>query len=125
RSSDLVEYYADWAGVGGPVAQPACAAIDRASVHARPTADALQSVPEVGRAQAVAARVVHQHHVQLPAAPRAVEVRGVLRDRRAQGAAREHADEDPEIAGAGDQLLNADAGDVQRRHAGADVGVAL
>src|SRR5262249_22949113 len=117
--------HADRAGVGRPVTQAAAPAVDRAGVHARPAADALEAVPEVGRAQAVPPGVVHQHDVQLPALPRAVEVGGVLRDRRAQGAAGEHADEDPEVAGTRDQLLDADAGDVQRRHGGADVGVAL
>lgn len=52
------------------------------------------------------------------------EMRGVLRNRRAQRAARQHADKHAQIALARDQFLDADAGDMQRRHIGAQVGVA-
>src|SRR5258708_33801921 len=92
---------------------------------AGPEWEPLREGREVGGDGRVAPGVVHEHHVQLPAPPRAVEVRGVLRDRRAQGAPREHPDEDPEVARPRDQLLDADAGDLERREAGPAGGPAL
>src|ERR1700730_2175502 len=78
---------ADWAGISGPVAQAAAAAVDRAGVHAGAAADAFQRRPELLHAQSLGPAVVHQHHVHLAARPRAAEVRGVLGYWRAEGAA--------------------------------------
>ncbi len=63
----------------------------------------LSDVPEVGHAQPFGAAVVDQHDVHLGAGARRAEVRGVLRDRRAQRAAREHPHEDAEILDARDR----------------------
>ena len=52
-------------------------------------------------------------------------MRRELRDRRAQRAARQHADEYPEILDAGNDLFDADRGDIELRQIHAQVRIAL
>src|SRR5208282_2493620 len=115
----------DRAGIGRAIAQAAAAAVDRAGVHAGAAANAFERIPEVLHAQALRSSVVDQHDVQLGARPRRAEMRGVLRDRRAQRASRQHADEDGKVLEFRNDLLDADAGNVQLGHVGAEVGVTL
>ena len=77
--------------------------------------------------QAVATGV-DDHDVALVRRPRrvgAAKVCAVGGDRLAGGRACEQAQEDAGIRGGRDQLLDAHAGDVQRRQGGAEIGVAL
>jgi hypothetical protein len=55
-----------------------------------------------------AADVVDENNVHLTAGPGGTEVRGVLRDGRAEGTAREQADEDAKVLDVGYELLDAD-----------------
>ena len=65
------------------VAVAAAAAIDRAGVHARAAANAVERAAEFVAAQDFAAAVVDQHDVHFAARPRAVKVRRIRRDRLA------------------------------------------
>src|SRR6266542_6956562 len=58
--------------------------------------------------------VVHDDDVQLAAFHRALEMRGVGRDRLARGGAREEPEQHGEVLEARDDLLDAHAGDVER-----------
>ncbi len=63
--------------------------------------------------------------MHLAARPGPAEVRGVLRYRRAEGAARQQADEHRQVLQARDDLFDADRGDVQLWHIGRKIGIAL
>src|SRR5499427_5374247 len=83
----------DRAGIGSTVAEAAAAPVDRAGVHAGAAADAFERGPELLHTQTFGAAVIDEHDVHLAAGARPAEMRGVLRDRRAERAARQQAHE--------------------------------
>src|SRR5262249_12939020 len=97
-----IDDYADRPGIGCPVSEPSAAAIDRTGIHTGAAADAFERIPEILHAETFGAAVVDQHDVQFPAVSWSAEMRRVLRDRRAERAAREQANENPEMLGPGD-----------------------
>src|SRR3954452_17171103 len=68
----------DRTGIGGAVAQPPAAAIDRTRVHTGAATDALQGRPELLQAEALRSAVVNEHHMHLATRPRSAEMRGIL-----------------------------------------------
>ena len=99
--------------------------IDRAGVHAGAAADALQRMPEIGHAKPAASPVVNQHDVQFPTLPRAGEMGGILREWSAYRTSREQPQKHTHVFHSRDQLLNADARNMERRHRSPNVGVAF
>ena len=65
--------------------------------------------------------IVHQHDVQFAPFARTMKMRGVRRDRLAGGGAGEQPQEHREVALRRDDLLEADAGDVEARERRAEV----
>ena len=94
-------------------------------------AQAVQRLAFLAVRQQTGAPVVEEHHVELLGAihfgwaPRAIHKRGIHRQQLAGGAAGQHPQQHPQVAGPGDHLLHAHAGDVEGREAGPHVGVAL
>src|SRR5258706_5176704 len=78
-----VDDKADWAGIGGAVAQPPAAPVNWAGVHAGSAADALERCPELRHAETPGAAVVDQHNMHLATVTWPPEMRRVLRNRRA------------------------------------------
>ena len=75
--------------------------------------------------QQLAAAVVDQHDMQFTSRQWAVEVRRVGRNRLAGGAAGQQPHKDGQLRHTGDQLLDAQAGNMQRRQGDPQIGVAF
>ena len=101
------------------------AAVYRAGVHAGAAADAAQALREVVAAEDVAAAVIDDDDVHLPARPRLLEVRRVSRNRRADGGACQQAGEHTQVRLLGDDFFQPHAGDMDGWQRGAEVGIAF
>src|SRR5512147_1725496 len=116
------QHRADGSGDHPGVGVAAAAAVDRAGVEAGAAADAGQRPPEAPLGQQARAAVVDQHDVELAAPARAVEMAGVAGDGLTDGAARQEPEEDRQVLGPGDELLDPHRGDVEEGQRGAHVG---
>src|SRR3954469_16103190 len=110
---------------GDAVAVPAAAPVDGAGVQAGTAADAGKRAAELRPGEELAAPMIDDDDVQFAAGPRAVEVGRVGGDGLPRRAPREEPEEDAQVLRARDDLLDAHAGDVQRRKRDAEVGVSF
>jgi hypothetical protein len=120
-----IDDQADRARIGGAVAELPASTVDWTGVHAGAAANAFQRRPELFHAKPCRPTIVDQHDVHLAAVAGPPKVRGVLGYQRAEGAARQHADEHRQVLKPRDDLLDADRGDVQLRHVRRQIGVSL
>src|SRR5260370_23118667 len=120
-----IEDHTNRTGVRCPVSQTSAAAVDGASVHASTATDAFQRMPEFGHRKAPAAPIVHQNDMQFAALPRSGEMRRVLRERSAFCTSREQSQENAHIFHSRNDLLYANAGDMNGRAGGTDVSIPL
>src|SRR5260370_14405968 len=120
-----IEDHTNRTGVRCPVSQTSAAAIDGASVHASAATDAFQRMPEFGHRKASAAPIVHHNDMQFAALPRSGEMRRVLRERSAFSTSRKQSQENAHIFHSRNDLLYANAGDMNGRDGGTDVSIPL
>ena len=119
------EVYTNRTGDEIGVAGTSRTAVDGTSVHAGTTANTFQSLPVLRVGDSIAAPVVKQHHVHLSPRAGLPEMRGEAGRWLACATAAEQPLEDGERVVVGDELLYTHGHDVELRHGGRHIRIAL